>query len=143
MTERSVFNKLNSLLLSFASEAAQASAYTKWDDAFSRRTIRDIWADNEAPLRKKTGWKFTTEDLRTMSIDQLNTLGFRNWDDSGLRLIPLWAWNYIADGEELICIDGEKKPKDNTIDLDERYGCIAWGMYLHEPIKEEVEAPTV
>lgn len=143
MTERSVFDKLNSLLLSFVSEAAQASAYTKWDDAFSRRTIRDIWADNAGPLRKKVGWKFTAEDLRTMSIDQLNTLGFRNWDDSGLRLIPLWVWNYIADGEELTSISKEKKLKiADESDLDTRGGCVAYGFVLHAPV-EEIDVPKV
>jgi hypothetical protein len=44
-------------------------------------------------------------------------------------LIPLWAFNYIADGEVLTCIDGTTAifGKDK-VDNDVRFGCIAHGF---------------
>ena len=57
-------------------------------------------------------------------------LNFGRWsDDSQLRLIPLYLWHCIANGEVLTCIDGKTKIKGlDEIDLDVRFGCIAYGF---------------
>lgn len=124
------FNYLNSILLELAAEAAQASAYKQWDDKFTRESIRDIWMDGDAPLRRKRNQQVSIGELLALSHDELSSLGFQKWDKT-LRLIPLWAYHYIADGETLIGINGKTVIKDafnDDVDLDVRFGCIAYGF---------------
>jgi hypothetical protein len=72
----------------------------------------------------------TTEELKQLDADELWDLGFNKFNDS-LILIPLWAFNYIKDGEVLYCIDGCKNIKgQDDIDLDIRFGCIAYGFKI-------------
>ena len=53
-----------------------------------------------------------------------------DWSDDGptVWLIPLWIWNYIADNQELVCIDGSKTTDKDLVDLDVRANCIAYGF---------------
>ena len=70
----------------------------------------------------------TVAELQSVGIDDLSLMGFINYM-SVLLLIPLWAYNYIANGETLICIDGASVVKGvDHIDLEARSGCIAYGF---------------
>jgi hypothetical protein len=112
-------NQLRARLLTIASRAAQGAAYENWSDSFARKEVAEVWA-SEGPI--------TVSDLREMSAAELDALGFSLWDENGPRLIPLWAWGAIKDGEPLVSISGNTKPKGDECDLDVRGGCTAWGF---------------
>jgi hypothetical protein len=119
---------LYTVLRSLANRAAQGAAYSSWSDEFARKEVREVWADKPSIFRERIVQRVTVADLQAVPVESLNLLGFGNWDDD-LTLIPLWAWNYIADGEELTSINGETKRKGvEEIDLDVRFGCIACGF---------------
>lgn len=82
-----------------------------------------------------------TKDIKVCFSDltaiEAELLGFPLWDESGLRLIPLWLYDHIAIGQSLKCIDGEtKKVTENYkqsgnpdyMDNDHRGGATAWGF---------------
>ena len=127
----SVDDYLTSAMHRILAEAACGAAYPKWTDDFSMKCIGEAWADAG---RSKWGRRVTVAELDAMPDASLRRLGFAPWDD-GHWLIPLWAWNYIAEGERLKCIDGDLRTKGGPeeIDLDVRGGCIAWGWERTAP----------
>jgi hypothetical protein len=76
------------------------------------------------------GFRVTVADLLAIPLADLYALGFGNWtEESGLILIPDWAYWLIADGETLTDISDEQSAKGaDNIDLDTRFGCIAFGF---------------
>lgn len=124
------FDKLRSVLLSIASSACQGVAYEKnWGLDFAHKEIKREWEDLDAPLRLRKGYTVTASDFFTMTDDEKRILGFARWDGSGLWLIPLYAFHYIANGETLTCIKGQTAIKGtDDIDLDVRCGRIAYGF---------------
>lgn len=75
--------------------------------------------------------KFVLNDIDKLTVDELLELGFRLWDeDAGaLYLIPLGLYTSLPDGTVLTSIFGDTKIKgDDLIDLDTRFGVIAWGI---------------
>lgn len=119
---------LNSVFRELASIAAQTAAYDKWSDEFSRKEIREVWRDDTAPLRHARNRRVRIDELVKVDRVTLVNLGFGSWDGK-LMLIPLWAFNYIADGEALKSIGGKTAVKGvDEIDLDVRFGCVAYGF---------------
>jgi hypothetical protein len=119
---------LRRVLLRIANRAAMGAAYAKWPDDFCRSEVREVWLAEPEAL-------FTTAELAAKGRDYLDSIGFGRWDEEGdLYLIPIWAWNYVADGETLTSISGDTKVKGgpDEIDLDVRFGCIAWGFSVPE-----------
>lgn len=113
---------LHNLQNVFASRAAQGAAYHSWSDKFAREEVLEFWLNKEGARR------LSKNDILSVNRTQLWELGFGNWDGK-LILIPLWVYNYIADGEILTSISGEEKIKgQDNIDLDVRFGCIASGF---------------
>jgi hypothetical protein len=130
MSERNMSAEdfLSSALMELASAAASGAAYKNWGDDFARKEIREVWENVGAPLRKKHSRKVTLSELQAANKLRLKDMGFLNWDND-LVVIPLWAFNYVADGERLVSIFGETKTKgQDEIDLDTRFGCIAYGF---------------
>lgn len=127
--EQNTAEFLQSVLKEIATRASMGAAYEKnWDADFARKEVVEAWKDSAGPMRKARNRKVTVEELKAIPVDTLRQLGFGGWDDS-LTLIPIWAWNYIADGETLTCINGGKATKGaDDIDLDVRFGCIAHGF---------------
>jgi len=132
-----VLENLESVLREIASRASQGAAYAAWTDAFARKEVQEAWEDREATMRKARGFRVTVEQLRQIPKADLYRIGFGNWDDGAQTLIPLWAYHYIANGEELTSIGGDKVTKTDHsqerghadyIDLDVRFGCVAWGF---------------
>ncbi len=128
VNELSAFDYLTFAMRELCAAAAQTAAYPSWDDKFARKEVREVWTDAEAPMRRKRHRRVTVAELRAFTDDQRHTLGIGNWDET-LRVLPLWMFNYVADGETLTSIDGSTsiKGKDD-IDLDVRFGCIAFGF---------------
>ncbi len=130
--EQTAAEFLRSVLRETATTAAQTAAYPSWSDEYSRKEIRECWADQDAPLRKQRQRRVTVAELLAAPRMTLLDLGFGNWDGE-LMVIPLWAFNYIADGETLTAIDGDTVVKGtDPIDLDVRGGCIAFGFKYPE-----------
>lgn len=69
-------------------------------------------------------------DLEKLTVDELREMRFCKWDDeSNLWLIPLWFVPLLPVGIELTNIGGGKvKYTGDNIDLDIRFGCIAYGI---------------
>ncbi len=116
------FTRLQTILLRYATVSAQASAYPGWSDDFSRKQSRKVW-DNDSDYPS-----ITKQEILSLSKDERAHLGFQQWDESGLALIPIWAWNYLAKGTDLININGKKIDWSEKIDLDCRMGCLAFGV---------------
>ena len=115
-------------LVNMANVAAMGVAYEEiWSADFSRSEVKSAWFRTSLHDRNQG---FTVEQLRSLDDETLLSLGFMKWDEhNGLRLIPLWACNYIADGETLVSINGNSSIKGlDDIDLDIRFGCIAFGF---------------
>lgn len=110
-------------------QAAQAAAYrASWGDAFAMDKLTRIWKGDGPPR------KITVAELMEISDERLRVLGFGSWDGA-LTLVPLWAYNLIADGEVLTSISGDtgrvgasREDGRPEIDLDTRFGCIAYGF---------------
>ena len=97
-----------------------------WSDDLSSGRIKEI-----PDVFSKCDY-FRKVDPNEMSIEQLENLGFKKWDDkSGLMLIPLYLYPFLKDG--LMCAsisDIEARPiKVSDIDTDNRFGCLAYGIF--------------
>lgn len=124
IAELSTADYLTAVSRRILTTAAMSAAYSHWADDFSRREVRETWDDSG---RLPWARRIQIQDLDALSDGDLQRLGFAIWED-GHWLIPLWAWNYIADGERVISISGNEAIKgSDEIDLDVRGGCIAWG----------------
>jgi len=121
----SPYNYLSKVLNRIANRAAMTAAYTTWTDDFCRRENRETWLDKgDYPF----GRKVTIADLSAMSESDKWALGIARWDED-LWVVPLWMFNYIADGETLVAIDGERIVKGvDKVDLDTRAGSMAYGF---------------
>jgi hypothetical protein len=148
MTEQSTtINYLRSILSETASVAAQGCAYhtssnraengsyqSGWTADFAHKELNEVWRDLDGPLRRGRNRRITVSELKAIDQEDLYSIGFRRWDDK-LIMIPLWALNYIADGQCLINISGITTIKGtDKIDLDVRAGCVAYGFLS---VKEE------
>lgn len=125
------FALLHAVLLNLASEAAQGAAYAKnWGDEFRSKMVDEVWLNTQSIFRPVRKIDLTCEDVFRMTDDERRILGFMSWSDSSdLILIPLWLYNYIADGQIVVDIFGHTAEKGtDKIDLDVRGGCIAYGF---------------
>lgn len=121
----STYAYLSRVLIVTANTAAMGAAYKTWTDEYCRKGLEDVWLDRRRP---EDGRKVTVAEISELPIFDKRSLGMAAWDD-GLWLIPLWMFNYIADGEEFVSIDGERVVKGvDHIDFDTRSGLIAYGF---------------
>ena len=119
------YQYLQGLMYALVTAAAESSAYENWGSDYGVKNVRETWK-NEATVFRKEARQVTLDELRALSLEELRSLGFSAWDESGLILIPLWAWNYIK-ADTLIDIFGAECEKA-TADLDHRGGCTAFGF---------------
>lgn len=109
---------------------AMTKHYKGWSDEFSRK--------ENAKALYKLQEKFEGFDFFACSREELFELGFGTWDNNGLMLIPLYLYDAIPDGTVLKSIMGETAVKGtDEIDLDVRFGCIAYGIFDEKWKKEE------
>lgn len=67
--------------------------------------------------------------LRSMTKDQLQELGMREWDEEGLMLFPGEWYDFIPAGYEIVTITYSKeKFKPGKTDDDIRFGCLSYGI---------------
>lgn len=101
-------------------------SYEQWSNEYSYEEILRRYSKIKEKLKELLG------DITKLDVSQLEQLGFKKWDnESGLYLIPLWIYNLIPDGTELVSINNTKVIKGiDPIDLDVRFGCISFGIKI-------------
>ena len=105
--------------------AAEVFCYN-WNNAFSSKRIKEI-----PDVFSKSDY-FRKVDPNEMTVDQLDNLGFKKWDDeSCLMLIPLYVYPFLKD--EFMCGSisdiAARNIKASDIDTDTRSGCLAYGVF--------------
>ena len=105
--------------------AAEVFCYN-WSNDFSSKRIKEI-----PDVFSKSDY-FRKVDPNEMTVDQLDNLGFKKWDDeSGLMLIPLYVYPFLKD--EFMCGSisdiAARNIKASDIDTDNRFGCLAYGVF--------------
>lgn len=105
--------------------AAEVFCYN-WDNNSSSKRIKEI-----PDVFSKSDY-FRKVDPNEMTVDQLDNLGFQKWDDeSGLMLIPLYVYPFLKD--EFMCGSISdicpRLIKVSEIDIDHRFGCLAYGVF--------------
>lgn len=72
------------------------------------------------------------KEIRPESLTraELEELGFRAWDETGLMLCPKGVFGRLAKGTIMTTINGGTKVVGaDGFDLDERHGLLAFGVY--------------
>ena len=105
--------------------AAEVFCYS-WDNTSSSKRIKEI-----PDVFSKSDY-FRKVDPNEMTVDQLDNLGFQKLDeDSGLMLIPLYIYPFLKD--EIMCGSisdiCSRLIKVSEIDIDHRFGCLAYGVF--------------
>lgn len=121
-----------------ANSMAECAAYGSWSEAYKARHIKESLDTFYNSLKKESNKHLI--DLDTMSAETAKDLRFCRWSEDmpNLWLIPLWFVPLIPLGTELTSIFGKKVVYNgHNIDLDQRFGCIAYGVELPEPPKGE------
>lgn len=98
---------------------------------------RDLFEDLITRSTKNLA-KVTLNDLTKVPLKDLEELGFRAWDEnSSLLLVPIYFVDALDQNEVVTDIDG-KTSRIHQIDLDVRYGLVAYGFHHPELQTKEV-----
>jgi hypothetical protein len=107
----------------------QAECYQyDWSADFIKRNMKE-----STDKIKSYEW-FTPIQPNDFTLQELEDLGFGRWNDEGLMLIPLWLLPFLTEEFEGACIsDCEIQTlKTCNLDADNRFGCIAYGVYPND-----------
>lgn len=97
-----------------------------WSPTFCHKNIKDAFGKVCSQLREDIDWNNLTEQ-------DCRELRFGIWEkENPLRLIPIWLHKVIPHGTKLTSISGEEIEYKGQIDLDHRFGCLAWGIIPKE-----------
>lgn len=109
-----------------ANKTAETVAYGgSWGVEFCQKEIKEAHNKLVEELRKHIDWN-------NLTVDDCKELRFNQWSDElPIWLIPIWLLDVIPAGMELTCISGEKVVFNSKedIDIDTRFGCLAYGIY--------------
>lgn len=132
MTAPTLIDNLRHLQHSLMTRYAEASNYAQsWGKDFVFKYIQEV------PESYK-GFKFDPNEL---TFEDMRKLGFRQWDKSGLQLIPLWLFPYIKSGSVIVSINGDTlKFSASEEDNDHRFGLLSFGVIV-EPKAAELAEP--
>lgn len=129
-----MFQDIKSLLLQYPLAYARTGACFHSFKTWTRELLDDLLDESLSTLDK-----VTIEQVRQVPLKDLEELGFRAWnEESDLLLIPIYLVKAFEGDEIVIDIDN-KTAKIADVDLDVRYGLIAYGFKHPElkTIKEE------
>lgn len=120
--------------------------YTNKEYIKMYENYKDLCADMISKIVKYEGWKgetgtnqatrlydkiieeFKGIDFTLFSLEELDKLGFREWDDE-IILAPIWAVECFEKGIEIYSISGDKQiVGEAVLDLDVRMGVTAYGF---------------
>ncbi len=109
-----------------ANKTAETVAYGgSWGVEFCQKEINEAHNKIVEELRKHIDWN-------SLTVDDCKELRFNQWSDElPIWLIPIWLLDVIPAGTELTSISGEKVVFNSKedIDIDTRFGCLAYGIY--------------
>lgn len=95
-------------------------------------TLKELHAEltlKDDPSLLSPDQQLTVEQVKSIPLDILYEYGFRNWNNEGLLLFPLWALHLLKDDESMYCIDKTVAIKGTDyIDNDTRGGVLAFGI---------------
>ena len=124
---------IKSLLLQYPLTYARTGACFHSFKTWTRELLDDLLDEGLSILDK-----VTIEQVRQVPLKDLEELGFRAWsDESDLLLIPIYLVKAFEGDEIVIDIDN-KTAKVSDVDLDVRYGLIAYG-FKHPELKTNKE----
>lgn len=124
-----VFELAEKLKDMVTSKAAEIYTYTNWGDEFALSEIRGY------PDKIKTMDGFFEINPNKLTRDEAKRLGFGEWsEDSELMLIPLWLLPFLVDEfvGGSISNGNSEVVKTNEIDNDQRFGCLATGVFIEK-----------
>lgn len=119
--EFTVAQKLFIILTWKANGMSMGAAYESWSDFQARKNLTEYWKDSNSVLQN---WKFGIEDFKQLTLDELRSLGFRNWDKN-YWLLPLWLVPQVNHSEGWFDLWEKPTVFNEDTDLDVRGGCIA------------------
>lgn len=148
--------KVNNTLKWLANQIACIQVYN-WDEEYKKKSLNDAWQKVQEQFKKDIDWSTLTESQckalhfkRWQSeedIEEEISLMQSAFNDGhltkeefdkeivnkkntiGLYLIPLYFYPSLPTGITLTSIDGEEMVfNGKNIDIDTRFGCIAWGI---------------
>lgn len=120
------YEKCQTIRRVVVNKAAEVMTYN-WDADFAVKELRN--------LPDKIGMEDRGKELfdiqpKEMTEEQLEELGFLLYsEEDPIRLIPLWLFPFLAEKIETKCIDGKKLYSKYDMDTDNRFGCLAYGIY--------------
>lgn len=95
-----------------------------WSDNFKKERTKDL-----TEKIKSTKGYFDI-NIENLSKDEALSLGFQQWDDEGLMLIPLYLKDFLSDFKgSSISGGGKRLIKATDMDNDHRFGAMAYGYY--------------
>ena len=97
-------------------ENKKAGSLDKWQDAFEVQSV----------LRFSDGWCLSRETRRGVWMVDMRFGEYREWDDRGLELRPIFAWEYQADGRGDPLKSRMKEERDMGEMMSRMWGRI-WG----------------
>ena len=119
MPNPTIFEDLRHLQNVLLNRMAELQSYAKsWGSEFSFKYIQEI----------PKGYQDFKFDPNQLTLDEMTSLGFRKWDESGLQLIPLWLFPYIQPGSVITDIFGDTSTFSGKEDKDNRFGLLSFGV---------------
>ena len=111
----------------YANRISETVQYTSWSDKFCREEVKEATDRFLKELEKYIDWN-------NLTIQEATELRFMKWSnnlDSDLYLLPLYILPILPIGTTLTTINGVDVVYDGSnVDIDTRYGCIAYGIHL-------------
>jgi len=106
--------------------AAEIMAYDSWSNDFCAKKIKEI----PSVLKDENGNLINDIQPSDLTEEEMKDLGFGKFsEESQDMLIPLWLFPFLAEEITTQCIDGSIKIKKSEMDNDNRFGCLAYGVY--------------
>ena len=124
-------------LIWYATNIATTTQYTEWSDEYCRKVVKESTEKMLEELKKYIDWDYLTKE-------EARELGFKPWDLEEIKekvkgelnylyLIPLYLVPTIPIGTKLISIFGDEIVyAEKNIDIDIRFGCIAYGINVKD-----------
>lgn len=115
------------ILMAYMCHYARTGACFNKFKTWTRELFEDLIARGTKDLAK-----VTLNDLIKVPLKDLEELGFRAWNEnSSLLLIPIYFVDALDQNEVVTDIDGNTS-RIHQIDLDVRYGLVAYGFHHPE-----------
>jgi hypothetical protein len=110
----------------FLNTVSESIAYEKhWSSEFSMKKNKEAFEKVIEYVKPHIDWN-------NLDSSTAKKLGFKRWDEEhpDLFLIPLWLYDLVPIGTDVVDIFGKKYKWDATTDKDTRFGCLSCGIKI-------------